>query len=52
MNARWRTSQSLNKVIWPHKEIMQVTLRASLHGGGGPQVGEVTRIGGVAHLSM
>ena len=23
------------------------TLRACLHGGGGPQVGEVTRLGGV-----
>ena len=25
-------------------------LRARLHGGGGPQVGEVTRLGGVTHL--
>ena len=25
-------------------------LRASLHGGGGPQVGEVTRLGGVTRL--
>ena len=24
--------------------------RACLHGGGGPQVGEVTRLGGVARL--
>ena len=23
-----------------------------LHGGGGPQVGEVTRLGGVTHLSI
>ena len=27
-------------------------LRAYLHGGGGPQVGEVTRLGGVARLSI
>ena len=26
--------------------------RACLHGGGGPQVGEVTRLGGVARLSI
>ena len=25
-------------------------LRARLHGGGGPQVGVVTRLGGVTHL--
>ena len=28
------------------------TLRACLHGGGGPQVGEVTRLGGVTRLSI
>ena len=27
-------------------------LRVCLHGGGGPQVGEVTRLGGVTHLSI
>ena len=27
-------------------------LRACLHGGGGPQVGEVTRFGGVNRLSI
>ena len=27
-------------------------LRACLHGGGGPQVGEVTRLGGVTRLSI
>ena len=27
-------------------------LRACLHGGGGPQVGKVTRLGGVTRLSM
>ena len=26
--------------------------RACLHGGGGPQVGEVTRLGGVTRLSI
>ena len=29
-----------------------VYLRACLHGGGGPQVGEVTRLGGVTRLSI
>ena len=28
------------------------SLRACLHGGGGPQIGEVTRLGGVTHLSI
>ena len=27
-------------------------LRASLHGSGGPQVGEVTRLGGVEKLTL
>ena len=27
-------------------------LRACLHGGGVPQIGEVTRLGGVARLSI
>ena len=27
-------------------------LRAFLHGGGGPQVGDVTCFGGVTHLSI
>ena len=27
-------------------------LRACLHGGGGPQVGEVNRLGGVTRLSI
>ena len=29
----------------------KVALRACLHGGGGPQVAEVTRLDGVTHLS-
>ena len=28
------------------------SLRARLHGGGGPQVGEVTRLDGVTQLSI
>ena len=28
------------------------SLRACLHGGGGPQVGEVTHLGGVTRLSI
>jgi len=27
-------------------------LRACLHGGGGPQVSEVTRLGGVTHMPI
>ena len=30
----------------------QLFLRACLHGGGGPQVGEVTRLGGVTRPSI
>ena len=30
----------------------KVTIRACLHGSGGPQVGEVTRLGGVTCLSI
>ena len=30
----------------------QSTLRACLHGGGAPQVGEVARLGGVTRLSL
>ena len=30
----------------------EMQIRACLHGGGGPQVGEVTRLGGVTHLSI
>ena len=30
----------------------QDRLRACLHGDGGPQVGEVTRLGGVTRLSI
>ena len=31
---------------------MYASIRACLHGGGGPQVGEVTRLGGVTRLSI
>ena len=31
---------------------IRVNLRACLHGGGGPQVGEGTRLGGVTRLSI
>ena len=30
----------------------EMQIRACLHGGAGPQVGEVTRLGGVTHLSI
>ena len=32
--------------------IYRCLFRACLHGGGGPQVGEVTRLGGVSLLSI
>ena len=32
--------------------LLKVPIRACLHGGGGPQVGEVTRLGGVTRLSI
>ena len=40
-----------------HREIkctslLKVLLSACLHGGGGPQVGEVTLLGGVTRLSI
>ena len=34
------------------KAVFIVHFRACLHGGGGPQVGEVTRLGGVTRLSI
>ena len=30
----------------------ELQYRACLHEGGGPQVGEVTRLGGVTHMSI
>ena len=36
----------------PHVHSKARLLRACLHGGGGPQVGEVTRLGGVTRLSI
>ena len=32
--------------------VVLANLRACLHGGEGPQVGEVTRLGGVTRLSI
>ena len=32
--------------------VASLNLRACLHGGGGPQVGEVTRLGRVTRLSI
>ena len=32
--------------------LIRIKFRACLHGGGGPQVGEVTRLGGVTRLSI
>ena len=39
-------------VEWQRKSFPRPTFRACLHGGGGPQVGEVTRLGGVTRLSI
>ena len=35
-----------------HRRDVTHILRACLHGGGGPQVGNVTRLGGVTRLSI
>ena len=47
------------KLYWKRKKIKQnktntlkTCLKACLHGGGGFQVGEVTRLGGVTCLSI
>ena len=39
-------------VLFVHQPGANHALRACLHGGGGPQVGEVTRLGGVTRLSI
>ena len=47
--------RELNKVICKLFNLslpLLLQLRACLHGGGGPQVGEVTRLGGVTRLSI
>ena len=45
-NYRQILTQQLQKCF------LQCHFRACLHEGGGPQVGEVTRLGGVARLSI
>jgi len=45
------TSKSFVKFV-SQKPKIQKALRACLHGGGGPQVGEVTCLGGVTRLSI
>ena len=45
----------LNKALYGYIDIdtnFVESFRACLHGGGGPQVGEVTRLGGVTSLSI
>ena len=44
-----------NKWLFPYQGLLTqryATVRACLHGGGGLQVGEVTRLGGVTRLSI
>ena len=41
---------SLHLVAATHSHLKATRLRASLHGGEGPQVGEVTHLGGVTRL--
>ena len=43
-------ARALNKVVLFF--FLRVGLRACLHGGEGPHVGEVTRLGGVTCLSI
>ena len=40
------------KMLYKHIHSGFACLRACLHGGGGPQVGEVTHLGGVTDLSI
>ena len=42
--------KSPHRIKGPGK-LSPFTLRACLHGGGGPQVGEVNRLGGATRLS-
>ena len=52
-----KTGPTRNKIFWkqnilfPSGPVVRC-LRACLHGGGGPQVVEVTRLGGVTRLSI
>ena len=45
-----RVNVVLNRTV--HVLTVTGVFRSCLHGGGGPQVGEVTRLGGVTRLSM
>ena len=46
------TTTSRNLTPAPWGEARRITPRACLHGGGGPQVGKVIRLGGVTRLSI
>ena len=46
MNKNWKKKQNSNINKEQESERHKKRLRACLHGGGGPQVGEVTRFGG------
>ena len=48
-NAHQTSCRRRRRSCWPRGF---GELRACLHGGGGPQVGEVTRLGGVTRLSI
>ena len=46
-------SSTLSQISFVNGQRMVFTsCQACLHGGGGPQVSEVTRLGGVTHLSI
>ena len=49
---RCRVVRSLFKWRRQGERQKSKTLKACLHGGGGPKVGEVTRLGGVTRLSI
>ena len=51
----WTVDQTGREKLFVFKPKMDTRgrgLRACLHEGGGPQVGEVTRLGGVTRLSI
>ena len=43
---------SFSKAVLYHNILHKGLFRACLHGGGGPQAGEVTSLGGVTRLSI
>ena len=45
-----KSMRTIHSTLTPHQQFLRTSARACLHGGGGPQVGEGTRFGGVTRL--